>query len=301
MLAATGEAFGIGVLVAAFLFGFRHGIDWDHIAAITDITSSQEERRTALLFGTLYALGHALVVFVIGVFAIALGERLPSGVDDVMERIVGVTLVVLGVFVFVSLIRHGREFRMRSRWMLIFTGVRNTYRKVRPVRPADIDGDHEHDDVPVHAHASAGDGVALEVAEDLPISEWHHGHHGRPGHHHHKHPEPDAFMNYGTRTAFVVGMVHGIGAETPTQLVIFLTAAGTSGKAAGVAVLATFILGLLTSNTMITLGTSYGFLRASQNWTIYVTVAVLTGAFSLVIGALFLFGEGSLLPAIFGG
>jgi high-affinity nickel permease len=301
VLAATGEAFGIGVLVAAFLFGFRHGIDWDHIAAITDITSSQEERRTALLFGTLYALGHALVVFVIGVFAIALGERLPSGVDDVMERIVGVTLVVLGVFVFVSLIRHGREFRMRSRWMLIFTGVRNTYRKVRPVRPADIDGDHEHDDVPVHAHASAGDGVALEVAEDLPISEWHHGHHGRPGHHHHKHPEPDAFMNYGTRTAFVVGMVHGIGAETPTQLVIFLTAAGTSGKAAGVAVLATFILGLLTSNTMITLGTSYGFLRASQNWTIYVTVAVLTGAFSLVIGTLFLFGEGSLLPAIFGG
>jgi high-affinity nickel permease len=301
VLAATGEAFGIGVLVAAFLFGFRHGIDWDHIAAITDITSSQDERRTALLFGTLYALGHALVVFVIGVFAIALGERLPSGVDDVMERIVGVTLVILGVFVFVSLIRHGREFRMRSRWMLIFTGVRNTYRKVRPVRPADIERDHEHDDVPVHAHASAGDGVALEVAEDLPISEWHHGHHGRPGHHHHKHPEPDAFMNYGTRTAFVVGMVHGIGAETPTQLVIFLTAAGTSGKAAGVAVLATFILGLLTSNTMITLGTSYGFLRASQNWTIYVTVAVLTGAFSLVIGTLFLFGEGSLLPAIFGG
>jgi high-affinity nickel permease len=301
VLAATGEAFGIGVLVAAFLFGFRHGIDWDHIAAITDITSSQEERRTALLFGTLYALGHALVVFVIGVFAIALGERLPSGVDDVMERIVGVTLVVLGVFVFVSLIRHGREFRMRSRWMLIFSGVRNAYRKVRPVRATDIDGDHAHDDVPVHAHASTGDGVALEVAEDLPISEWHHGHHGRPGHHHHKHPEPDAFMNYGTRTAFVVGMVHGIGAETPTQLVIFLTAAGTSGKAAGVAVLAAFIVGLLTSNTMITLGTSYGFLRASQNWTIYVTVAVLTGAFSLVIGTLFLFGKGSLLPAIFGG
>ena len=301
MLAATGEAFGIGVLVAAFLFGFRHGIDWDHIAAITDITSSQEDRRTALLYGTLYALGHALVVFVIGVFAIALGERLPSRVDDVMERIVGVTLVVLGVFVFVSLVRHGREFRMRSRWMLIFTGVRNTYRKVRPARE-NIEGVHVHDDVPVHAHATDdGGGVAIEVAEDLPISEWHHGHHGRPGHHHHKHPEPDAFMTYGTRTAFVVGMVHGVGAETPTQLVIFLTAAGTSGKAAGVAVLATFILGLLTSNTMITLGTSFGFLKASQNWAIYVTVAVLTGAFSLVIGTLFLFGKGSLLPAIFGG
>jgi high-affinity nickel-transport protein len=298
-LAGSGEAFGIGVLIAAFLFGFRHGIDWDHIAAITDITSSQEDRRTALFFGTLYALGHALVVFAIGVFAIVLGERLPEGIDTVMERIVGVTLVALGVFVFVSLVRHGREFRMRSRWMLIFSGARAGYRRLRPDRSRVTDGDHEHDAVPVHAHA--GDGASFEVAEDLPVSEWHHGHHGRPGHHHHKHPEPDAFMNYGVRTAFVVGMVHGIGAETPTQLVIFLTAAGTSGKAAGVAVLATFILGLLTSNTMITLGTSYGFLRASQNWRIYVTVAVLTGAFSLVIGTLFLLGKGSLLPAIFGG
>ena len=301
MLAATGEAFGIGVLIAAFLFGFRHGIDWDHIAAITDITSSQEDRRTALLFGTLYALGHALVVFVIGAFAIVLGERLPTGVDSVMERIVGATLVVLGVFVFVSLFRHGREFRMRSRWMLIFSGVRTAYRKVRPDRVGTTSGEHAHDDVPVHAHAGDGDGLALEVAEDLPVSEWHHGHHGRPGHHHHKHPEPDAFMNYGTRTAFVVGMVHGVGAETPTQLVIFLTAAGAKGKGAGVAVLATFILGLLVSNTMITLGTSYGFLRASQNWKIYVTVAVLTGVFSLVIGMLFLFGKGSVLPVIFGG
>ncbi len=301
MLAASGEAFGIGVLISAFLFGFRHGIDWDHIAAITDITSSQEDRRSSLVFGTLYALGHALVVFVIGVFAIALGERLPTGIDSVMERIVGVTLVVLGVFVFVSLFRHGREFRMRSRWMLIFSGVRNAYRKVRPDRVSATSGAHAHYEGPVHAHAGNGDGLALDVAEDLPVSEWHHGHHGRPGHHHHKHPEPDAYMNYGTRTAFVVGMVHGVGAETPTQLVIFLTAAGTSGKAAGVAVLATFILGLLVSNTMITLGSSYGFLRASQNWAIYVTVAVLTGVFSLVIGTLFLFGKGSLLPAMFGG
>jgi cytochrome c biogenesis protein CcdA len=301
VVAASGEAFGIGVLISAFLFGFRHGIDWDHVAAISDITSSQEDRRSSLVFGTLYALGHALVVFVIGVFAIALGERLPTGIDSVMERIVGVTLAVLGVFVFVSLFRHGREFRMRSRWMLIFSGVRNAYRKVRPDWVSATSGAHAHDEGPVHAHAGNGDGLALDVAEDLPVSEWHHGHHGRPGHHHHKHPEPDAFMNYGTRTAFVVGMVHGVGAETPTQLVIFLTAAGTSGKAAGVAVLATFILGLLVSNTMITLGSSYGFLRASQNWKIYVTVAVLTGVFSLVIGTLFLFGKGSLLPAMFGG
>jgi ABC-type nickel/cobalt efflux system permease component RcnA len=297
---AASEAFGLGVLISAFLFGFRHGIDWDHIAAITDITGSQEDRRTALLFGSLYALGHGLVVFVIGCLAIVLGERLPSGIDNLMERIVGVTLIILGVFVFVSLIRHGRDFRMRSRWMLIFSGVRSVYRRVRRDR-SDPGLDHTHDEQPVHVH-SGGGGVALAVAEDLPASEWHHGHHGRPGHHHHKHPEPDAFMNYGKRTAFVVGMIHGIGAETPTQVVIFFAAAGSpGGKTTGVIVLLTFLLGLFSSNTMITLGSSFGFLRASQNWKIYVTVAVLTGTFSLIIGTLFILGRGSALPALFGG
>ncbi len=72
------KGFRFGVLVSAALFGFRHGIDWDHIAAITDITSSQEERRQALLFGTLYALGHALVVFALGVVAIVVGKELPA-------------------------------------------------------------------------------------------------------------------------------------------------------------------------------------------------------------------------------
>src|SRR5881628_1480333 len=122
------KGFRFGVVIAALGFGFRHGIDWDHIAAITDITSSQDERRRSMLFGTLYALGHALVVLVLGIVAILAGERLPDSVDKVMTRIVGVTLLLLGVYVFASLIRHGRDFRLRSRWMLVFAGVRKGVR-----------------------------------------------------------------------------------------------------------------------------------------------------------------------------
>jgi len=36
---ATSPA-GLGVLVTGLALGIRHGIDWDHIAAITDITST---------------------------------------------------------------------------------------------------------------------------------------------------------------------------------------------------------------------------------------------------------------------
>jgi hypothetical protein len=294
LLASTAErGFGIGLIVSAFLFGFRHGIDWDHIAAITDITSSQDERQRSILYGTLYALGHALVVFVIGTGAILLGENLPSGIDEVMTRIVGVTLIILGVYVFVALVRHGREFRMRSRWMLIFSGVRSLYRRIRPSAAP------EHE--PVHVHAVGNESIAVDVIEDIPVSEWHHGHHGRPGHHHHAHPEPDAFMNYGRGTAFVVGMVHGIGAETPTQLLIFLTIAGAGGAVAGEILLVTFLIGLLSSNSLITLGSALGYMRASKNWTLYVTVALLTATFSLVIGTIFVVGKTTVLPALFGG
>src|SRR5689334_17283929 len=39
-LAVFAAISGIGVYSAAVALGFRHGIDWDHIAAITDITSA---------------------------------------------------------------------------------------------------------------------------------------------------------------------------------------------------------------------------------------------------------------------
>lgn len=289
--AAAGGAFEFGLLVTAFWFGFRHGIDWDHLAAITDVTSSQDDRRQALLFGTLYVAGHALVVLVLGIGAIIAGSFIPENLDHLMTKIVGVTLVLLGVYVFVALIRHGKDFRLRSRWMLIFAGVRKGARWARSKV----------------GRGAASDSMAVaesEMDENDPTdpSLWHHGHHGHPGHHHHDSPsEDDAFMNYGRGTSFVVGMIHGIGAETPTQVLIFLTAAGTGGKAAGVAVLLAFIVGLVVSNSIITVSSAYGFIGATKNWAVYATVAVITGVFSLVIGILFLVGQESLLPAVFGG
>jgi hypothetical protein len=285
------SGFEFGLLVSAFAFGFRHGIDWDHIAAITDITSSQGDRRRALFLGTLYVLGHALVVFALGILAIVAGDRLPQGVDEVMGRIVGVTLIFLGVYVLVSLVRHGRDFRLRSRWMLIFAGARKGVRWVRRRLAAGRE-----------ARAGGGETGSVAVAEGAAPSLWHHGHHGRPGHHHHERPEADDDIpTYGRGTAFLVGTIHGIGAETPTQVVIFLTAAGAGGPLVGVLVLASFIVGLVVSNSVITVGSAFGFLQASRNFALYATVAVVTAVFSLVIGTLFVLGEEGALPAFFFG
>ena len=117
------EAFHIGLVLTAFGFGFRHGIDWDHIAALTDITSSQSNPRRSMRYATLYAVGHGLVVFTLGFVAIVFARRLPASIDATMERVVGATLIALGIYVVYSLIHNGRDFRMRSRWMLLFSGL----------------------------------------------------------------------------------------------------------------------------------------------------------------------------------
>lgn len=290
----SNEGFRLGLLATAYGFGFRHGIDWDHIAAITDITTSQDEGRRSIFFATLYALGHGLVILLLGTAAIVAGQKLPEGVDAVMGRVVGVTLLLLGAFVFFSLIRNGRDFRMRSRWMLVFAGVRRAWRRLRPTVVIDHDhphgGRHHEPDGPALGERAADRGAAVAVATRHAHSHRHLG----------TLPD-DPFMNYGKATAFGVGMLHGIGAETPTQLLLFVAAAGVGGRTGGLFMLVAFLAGLLSSNSLIAVASTFGFLKASRNFALYATVAVLTGTFSLVIGTVFALGHSTALPAIFGG
>ena len=46
-------------------------------------------------------------------------------------------------------------------------------------------------------------------------------------------------------------MIHGLGAETPTQILLFLMVANLGGTAAGLLGLLMFIVGLLAMNTLM--------------------------------------------------
>jgi high-affinity nickel-transport protein len=278
--------------------GFRHGFDWDHIAAITDITSTttsghtevdipagaamtahghdvgemrghdhvhQEdpstlhsfgesrfahEQKHAIFLASLYALGHASVVFALGALALLVGAILPAWVDPILEKVVGVTLVLLGAWVLYSVVQYARgkgEFRMRSRWMLVFDLVRHGWGALQ----AKIHG-HEH------------------------------------------HPSAHA-TQYGPKTAFGVGMIHGVGAETGSQALLLAGIAGVSGVT-GIVILLAFIVGLLVSNTLVAVVSASGFIGAQRMRTVYVVVGAFAGTASLAIGLLFIGGLGTVLP-----
>ncbi|MEA2434336.1 MAG: hypothetical protein QOG54_1793 [Actinomycetota bacterium] len=298
-IAASELGAGAGVIATAFVFGLRHGVDWDHIAAITDITGSQTTRRNSLIFSTLYAIGHASVVFALGIVAIAAGRYLPTWIDSVMEKVVGVTLLSLAAYLVWGLVRHGSDIRMRSRWMLVIEGVRRLHHRIKTKNGSvTIEHEHEHDHSGPDTHGhSHGPSIWSAPEPELQASSVLTATHA----HRHRHIAPvpqDPFMTYGRTSSLAIGMLHGVGAETPTQVLIFITVAGVGGAAAGVLVLVSFLAGLLTSNTAVAIASTYGFDQAGRNKKIYVGLAIVTAAFSLVLGSLYLLGLGDSLPHI---
>jgi cytochrome c biogenesis protein CcdA len=279
----TASGFTIGLVVSAFLLGLRHGIDWDHIVAISDIAATQVSKRRGVFVGTLYVLGHAAVIILLGIGAIALGATIPEWLDAVAGRVVGVTLVVLGVVVAVTLVLERGSFRARSRWMILF----ETSRKIARSTTARYTHSHEHVAVgQVHheGNDSDADGTSRIAS---------------PTHSHaHEHDEDSEYTN---KAAVGIGAIHGVGAETPTQVVVFLAAASAGGVWAGIVVLFVFVLGLIVSNSAITLASVSGFSMASRSQGIQIGFGVFTAVMSIGIGILFLTGSDAILPTFFAG
>lgn len=308
----------LGLLLTSLALGIRHGVDWDHIAAITDLTSAADSRWQGLLRSFVYAIGHAAAVFVLGAAAIIFGTAIPAGVDDWMGRVVGATLVALGIYVLVQLIRNGRRFRLRSRWVLILDGTFAGMRRVRTIgsrRRIGIDHIHSHEHGPgdetehdadarasriQHDHSHSNEALPVDVAAIVgrgaspgPVHTSQHSHR-----HHHDLSLPESpFASYGGRTATGIGVLHGIGFESPTQIAVFVAATSVGGHGAGLVLLLAWVVGLLVANTGLALLASTGWLGADRSFFVRALLAVLVGAMSIVIGAMLLTGlEG--LPAI---
>jgi high-affinity nickel permease len=91
-------------------------------------------------------------------------------------------------------------------------------------------------------------------------------------------------------TAFAVGAVHGIGAETGTQVLIISAAAGTANHAVALALLCTFVIGIVISNMVLAWLAICGLNQATRFRPIYSAAAVATAVFSLAVGLVFALG-----------
>lgn len=328
----------IGLLLTALGLGLRHGVDWDHIAAIADLSGNAENRRRGFILSMAYAVGHGAVVFLLGTAAIAFGLAIPDGFDELMGRIVGVTLILLGLWIIAELLRKGQDFRLRSRWMLVIDGTFAGFRKVRngiAGRKISVEHDHEHEHVDAvgaedhgleesnvidlrdrfahdHSHVrepatvpatAVGEGTESEVAGWRGLRDRIHGHsHAPSSSHSHNHSHdlalPDqAGASYGNKTATGIGMLHGVGIESPTQIAIFVASSAAAGVGFGLALLGTWVLGLIIANAVLAVAAGAGLLNAERSFPIYATIAVIVSVLSIALGLLYVVGL-DILPAL---
>src|SRR5579863_8249425 len=112
-------------LLSAGMLGFRHGLDYDHIAAISDISSVQSRARDAMRYGLLYVAGHATTVAILGGLAVVFRVALPAASDRWAERLVGITLLVLGIYVLGTFFRPSTHshWRPQTRITLLIYGM----------------------------------------------------------------------------------------------------------------------------------------------------------------------------------
>lgn len=251
------------------------------------------------MLATTYAVGHVLVVFALGLMAVFAGNTISTSIDSVGGRLIGLTLIALGLYVVYALIRYGRDFRMRSRWMLLVAGARRALLWLKPPRQVVIEHEHPHSDGH-HSHAG-DDHVALASAVPAMSVVTRTQIHTHTHTHTHKHVVPmpsDPFTEYGPVTCFFIGMVHGVGAETPTQILLFTTAAGLAGAFGGVALIGVFILALLLGNTILALVASAAATAGRKMPLLYMVLAVTSAVVSIWVGASYLFDQPEMLLSL---
>lgn len=239
-------------LLSAAVLGFRHGFDYDHIAAISDITGVEQTRARAMRMGLFYVVGHGATVAALGGSAIVFQRSLPPQVDRWAERAVGLTLVLLGVYVLGTLLRQNKSTAApRSRASLLIGTFRWLVWNIKKLfNPA---------------------------AKPLAVAD-----------------------SYSPRSVLLIGVIHGLGAETPTQLLLFLLAANLGGVHRGFLGLAMFLAGLLTMNTLMTASAVGVFGLSAASPRVMRFVVALTAAYSLIVGAIFLSGSAAWLPQLGG-
>lgn len=246
------DALPFALAGTSFALGARHGLDWDHIAAITDLTSPRpgdEERprahaRRGMGLSFWYCAGHGLVLAVLGMLVLALGLGLPAGLDVAFEYVVGLTLVVLGSVVLYQLGRDRGDYRYAGRISLVVGALRRGWARARRREAPAVMGDVDR------------------------------------------------------RGAFTVGLLHGTGAETPTQVVLFASAGASGSASTAAVVLGAFVAGLVLADLAIAGTWVSGLLGARRSRRVQLGLGAVTGVASLVLGTLVLTGYSGVVPPL---
>lgn len=95
----------IYTLFIGFLFGLRHALDADHIAAVASLATRSRSSGETVRMGIAWGLGHAATLFLVCALVLALDMGFSERIAHTAEFLVGVMLVALGIDVIRRAVR----------------------------------------------------------------------------------------------------------------------------------------------------------------------------------------------------
>jgi high-affinity nickel permease len=96
-------------------------------------------------------------------------------------------------------------------------------------------------------------------------------------------------ISLGIIGAFLIGIIHGIGVESPTQVAAITSAVGFNDVSAATTQLILFVIGLLISTICITFAISWGFMKSRVRRKLFLILGSITGIYSIGLGASMLY------------
>ncbi len=220
-------------LMSCTALGLQHGVDWDHVAAISDVTSIQPTPQEATRCGVLYAAGHAATVGLLGLAVIVLRPSVPESLSLWMQRIVGFTLVVLSSYVFAAIF-SGSGPRSRGQAIAMILSRLHWRKRIKETTPN---------------------------------------------------------QGYGPRSSMTLGVLHGIGAETPTQLSMLVITTNLGGLSSGALGLLVFAVAMFLSNMALTAVATGAFTISRPRPVLFRWLGAITATYSLWIGIVLMFSH----------
>jgi len=295
----------LGLIGTALVLGVRHGFDWDHLAAITDVTSTtatadhaelDHEADHAAPDAHEHRHGGATELE-------AHGEAIePTGTDHPSRRANALAEQRHAIFL-------GSLYALGHASVVVALGLLAlAFGAILPAWVDDVMGPVVGATllflgiwvfVSLYQYARHGHEFRLRSRWMLIFDSVRYGWRRFQARlHGHEHVDPMEMSSYGVRTAFGVGMIHGVGAETGTQVLLLAAIGGASSRGLGLPMLLAFVVGLLISNSIVVVVTASGFIASRFRERLYVAIGVVAGTFSLVIGAIFLLGLENRLPSL---
>tara|TARA_R110000868_G_scaffold352419_2_gene613673 strand:+ start:593 stop:1201 length:609 start_codon:yes stop_codon:yes gene_type:complete len=86
------------LIFMALIVGFFHSFEADHLAAVSNLVSTKKSAIQSLKDGMFWGIGHTVTIFFIGVLILVLKYSISENVFSKFEGLVGIMLIVLGIY-----------------------------------------------------------------------------------------------------------------------------------------------------------------------------------------------------------